>query len=315
MAYKAPGKAFRKGISVMEIIDMFPDESASRDWFENVRWPGGDRYCPKCGCCDNTTPVKNDKPMPYWCGDCRSYFSVRTGTAMVNSRLPLRKWVIALYIMSTNLKGVSSMKLHRDLGIGQKAAWYMSQRIREGWFNDSDAKLTGPVEVDETYIGGKEGNKHASKKLQVGGGTQGKATVMGAKTRDGKVVARPLGWGQEETLANFVLETVEAGETVYTDDHRGYKSLKKAYEHGTVKHSVGEYVNGQAHTNGIESFWSMLKRGYHGTYHKMSRKHLHRYVTEFAARHNVRCLDTLAQMVLLAQGLEGKHLPYKDLVA
>ena len=143
----------------------------------------------------------------------------------------------------------------------------------------------------------------------------GKATVMGAKTRDGKVVARPLGWEPGETLAGFVLKTVEAGETVYTDDHRAYKRLKDVYEHETVKHSVSEYVNGQAHTNGIESFWAMLKRGYHGVYHKMSVKHLDRYVNEFTGRHNVRCFDTLEQMERVFQGMEGKRLRYADLIA
>ena len=141
-------------------------------------------------------------------------------------------------------------------------------------------------------------------------------TVMGAKQRDtGQIVARPLGWGQEETLANFVLESVVEGETVYTDDHRGYRSLKEAYEHGTVKHSVGEYVNEQAHTNGIESFWALLKRGYHGTYHKMSHKHLHRYINEFAGRSNIRDLGTLDQMAAIAKGMDHKRLRYKDLIA
>ncbi len=129
---KGPGKADRHGISVMELFDMFPDEASARQWFEAVRWPFGERYCPKCACM-NTKPVKNEKPMPYWCPDCRSYFSVKTGTVMQSSNLGLRTWIFAMYLMSTNLKGVSSMKLHRDLGITQKTAWHMTQRIRKGW--------------------------------------------------------------------------------------------------------------------------------------------------------------------------------------
>ena len=300
-------------MTMFELMDMFPDEEAAREWFEKLMW-GEERACPRCGCMD-TCKVPSGRPMPYWCGSCRKHFSVRTGTVLACSRISLRKWVWAIYLYATNLKGVSSMKLHRDIGVTQKTAWFMTQRIREA-FNEGSLKLSGLVEVDETYIGGKEGNKHASKKLHVGGGTQGKATVMGAKQRDtGQIVARPLGWEPGETLAGFVLETVEAGETVYTDDHRAYKSLKDVYEHGTVKHSVGEYVNGQAHTNGIESFWAMLKRGYHGTYHKMSVKHLHRYVNEFAGRHNIRELDTIDQMEQVFRGMEGKRLRYADLIA
>ena len=138
---------------------------------------------------------------------------------------------------------------------------------------------------------------------------------MGAKERNGKVAARPLGWEPGETLAGFVHETVEAGETVYTDDHRAYKSLKDVYRHETVKHSASEYVCGKAHTNGIESFWALLKRGYHGTYHKMSRKHLHRYVNEFAGRSNIRSLDTVDQMATIVRGMDQKRLRYADLIA
>ena len=310
---KAPGRSERKGISLLELMEMFPDEKAARRWFETIRWLDGERFCPRCGCM-NSREVKNRKPMPYWCPDCRSYFSVRTGTTMQHSRLPLRKWVFALYLSTTNLKGISSMKLHRDLHITQSAAWYMQQRIRAGWSLGSEEFLSGAVEVDETYVGDKERNKHARKKT-FARGPQGKTIVIGAKERGGKVVARPLGGEPGETLAGFVRETVEPGSTVYTDEHRAYARLRDAYNHRVVKHSAREYVRSTAHTNGMESFRATLKRGIDGVYHHVSVKHLHRYVNEFAGKHNVRSLDTLMQMAILAKGMEQKSMTYRDLTA
>ena len=219
--------------------------------------------------------------------------------------------------MSTSLKGVSSMKLHRDLGVSQKTAWHLAQKIRQGWLEgqDDNDKLDGPVEVDETYIGGLEKNKHRSKRLKSGRGAVGKSAVVGAVDRDGEIRVKHIKSADSATLHGFIEDNVEDGATIYTDEWRGYKGLSDWYTHETVKHSVGEYVNGMAHTNGIESFWATLKRGYKGTYHHMSPKHLSRYITEFAGRHNVRDYDTIVQMEMLAAGFVGKRLRYKDLIA
>ena len=214
-------------------------------------------------------------------------------------------------MVATNLKGVSSMKFHRDLKIRQPSAWHLAQRIRKG-FEDGRMKMNGPVEVDETFFGGKEKNKHAHKKLNAGRGTVGKTAVVGAKDRaTNRVSAAVVGDTDQPTLHGFVSANVEPGAKVYTDDHGGYDGLPN---HETVRHSVKQHVDGQAHTNGIESFWSMMKRGYQGVYHSMSAKHLHRYVSEFQGRHNQRCADTIDQMASMARGMDGKRLRYKDSV-
>lgn len=162
MCSSAPGKSFRKGLTIVQMTDMFPTDEAVTEWFEECVWPDGERRCGKCGSA-NTREVPNGRPMPYWCTDCRSYFSVRTGTPMARSNIPMRKWAIAIHLCLTSLKPVSSMRLHRELGVSQKSAWFMMQRIREAWARDGDdGPFGGPVGLDETYAGGRRKNRSSS---------------------------------------------------------------------------------------------------------------------------------------------------------
>lgn len=231
---------------------------------------------------------------------------------MQSSKLPLSDWAIAFYLYSTNLKGVSSMKLHRDLGITQKAAWHMAHRIREMYDINTFGGFEGPVEVDEAYIGGKDRNRHEWQ-VQEGRGPKGKTPVIGMKDRaSGRVEAEVVETTDKHTLQGFIAVNTEVDATVYTDGAKAYEGMPRKHE--AVDHSVKEFVRGQAHTNGIESFWAMLKRGYIGIYHQFSEKHLHRYVNEFAGRNNLRPLDTEDQMAAMIGGGVGKRLRYKDLI-
>jgi len=312
--HSAPGKSHRKGIDLIELMRMFSTERKAEKWFIEKRW--GSRAKITCAWCDspNVADVKSRKPMPYRCRDCRKHFSVKTDTFMHGSNIPLRKWGIAVYLYSTHLKGLSSMKLHRDIRVTQKTAWYMAHRIREAWTAD-DTVFSGPVEVDETYVGGKRRNMSNAKRAEMEGrGVAGKQPVVGMKDREtGKVATEVVDTTDKNTLQGFVAVNTETDAVVYTDEHPSYAGLPRP--HQAVKHSAKEFVDGQAHTNGIESFWAMLKRGYVGVYHKMSQKHLGRYVVEFQGRHNVRNLDTERQMAMVITGGEGKRLRYKDLIA
>lgn len=314
MTKKSPGKSERKGISLIEIMRMFPDDDAAEKWFVNKRWPNGVN-CPHCGSINVQTGAKH-KTMPFRCREkeCAKRFSAKTGTVMEGSKLGFQAWMIATYQMTTSLKSVSSMKLHRDLNINQRSAWFLAHRIRTA-LTEKAAKFSGPIEVDETYFGGKRDRMHNSKRKQLEGrGTVGKTAVAGLKNRESnKVTAKVVSRTDAATLQGFVAEHAEEGSTVYTDEAKAYTGLP--FNHGTVKHSVSEYVNGNIHTNGIESFWSMLKRAHKGTFHKMSPKHLDRYVQEFSARHNLRELDTREIIETVLSGMEHKRLKYDSLIA
>ena len=297
-------------ISLYQFFQQFPDEESARLYFENKRWKG----TPHCGHSGslNVAECKDHKPMAYRCRECRQHFSVRTGTVLAESRLPLRTWLMAIYMMTTARKGIPSTQVARELGITQKSAWFLCQHIRETWLG-SNGGTGNTIEVDETFVGGKEKNKHANKKLRQGRGAVGKTIVIGARNERGLVTAEIIASTDGATLKGFIAKNAIEGATVITDNFPAYRNMR-GYNHKVVNHSVGEYVRDQAHTNGIESFWALLKRGYYGIFHHMSAKHLHRYVNEFSFRHNTANVGTMDFIAMTIEKMENRRLTYRELI-
>lgn len=300
-------------ISLFQFLKLFPNEKEATRFYESARWPKGVR-CPHCDKKETVQIVKSGKPQPYHCKECRKFFSVRVGTVMEASPIPLQKWLMATYLMTVARKSISSCQLARELQLSQKSAWFLLSRIRKAW-ETHDFMLSGTVEIDEAYFGGKESNKHLNKKFNGGRGTVGKSAVIAMKERErGRFKAFPIKRTDMETLHCSIKTNVTAGSTIFTDEHRGYLGVS-GYIHNAVNHGAGEYVKGMASTNGVESFWALLKRAYMGTFHKISAKHLHRYISEFSTRQNMLGMKMLESFSHTIRLMVDKRLTYEELTA
>jgi transposase-like protein len=277
-------------MTIAQFEQLFPNEDACKAYLTRNRWPDSVIRCPRCGF-DGTWKLES-RPFHWLCKQCAvdGYrFSVLVGTIFENTNKPLRDWFRVMHMMLTSKKGISALQIYRVMGFGSyNTAHLMCSKIRVALGNVEFKQLVGYVEVDETYVGGKNKNKHRNKRGP-GSGTSGKTPIIGALSRKGNVVAKVIDNADTATLDRFVRETVSHKVSlISTDDHSGYRYLDKNFPHGMVHHAVGEYVHGNIHTNTIEGFWSLVKRGIVGTFHKVSRKYLPLYVNEFQFRYNNR---------------------------
>jgi transposase-like protein len=305
----------RSTISTFKLFEMFPDEATAREYLEGRLWPNG-AICPECKASERITTRKGGY---YRCNACKFDFTVRTGTIFGRSHVPLHKWVYAMYLLVTARKGISSMQLAKEIGVTQKSAWFMLHRLREACGSDTDLdQLRGVIEIDECFVGGKEGNKHEGKKLNAGRGPVGKVAVLGMRERGGRTRGAVVEIRSIQAIQGQIFEKVEVGSQLYTDDHAVFSDLDGLfYRHETVNHSAGEYARGAASTNSIESVWAVLKRGLHGVYHKASPKHLGRYVNEFTFRLNAGDVKrhTLERLDSFIDAVTGKRITYRELTA
>lgn len=311
MSHKTPNMVTQFK-NLQQLLDFFKDEETCKSWFAEKRW-GGTPACPHCGSIKVYTTNRG-----YKCGEkeCHKKFSVTVGTIFENSKISLRTWFAALYLCTTSKKGISSVQLGETLGITQKSAWFALHRIREMLKDNSTHQLDGEVEIDETYIGGKERNKHKSKRQRVNGYT-GKTPMVGLLQRGGKMVLRPVtsGYANGAALKPIVREVVSKDATIITDGFGGYSGLHKEFKsHEIVNHEKEEYTRGTFHTNTIEGFWSIMKRGIYGIYHSISVKHLDNYCSEFGYRYNTREKSSVERFEDAVTKVSGTRLTYTQLI-